>query len=220
MNLRPVCRAVAALLAILLAAPAGAINLLTNGSLEFATGISPNATLSAGATNLTGWAVIGGGNLLWCDSSFCSIPPSDGAFSLDLTGLTNVAPYAGVQQSIATVPGTTYELTFDLSGRSDSVPVSVQASAGTTSSLFSSNLASWSSRTLSFSANASTTTISIVGISAGGTGLDLQIDNAAVAETPVPEPTSAVLLLSGGLVIVSARRLQRSFKLAPRTATH
>jgi Protein of unknown function (DUF642) len=219
MNLRRL-RPVALLFPVLTALPASAINLLTNGSFEVATGISSNATLSAGATNLTGWTVIGGGNLLWCDSSFCSVPPSDGAFSLDLTGLTNVAPYAGVQQFIATLPGAMYELTFDLSGRSDSIPVSVQATAGTTTSLFSTPLATWSSRKLSFTATSSSTMISIVGVSAGGTGLDIQIDNAAVSATQIPEPSRAALFLCGGLILIGSRYLKRSLQPLPSLVKH
>ncbi len=189
--------------------PACAINLVMNGSFETATGISPNDTLAPGATNLDGWTVIGGGNLIWCDSSsYCNRSPSDGIFSLDLTGLTNAAPYAGVQQAIATVPGTAYILTFDLTGRSDSLPVSVQASAGTATAPFANPSATWLTQTLPFIATAASTTISVVGTSSGGTGLDIQIDNVQV--TAVPEPSTLAMLAAGIGVLLSTTRRRRS----------
>ncbi|MBL8351130.1 MAG: DUF642 domain-containing protein, partial [Burkholderiaceae bacterium] len=120
-------------------------NLVSNGSFEVAAaGTLPNATLVPGATSLTGWTVIGSGNLLWCDSSsYCNRPAFDGVFSLDLTGLVNLAPYAGVEQAVATTVGRQYSLGFALAGRSDSVPVSVRASAGGASAVFQTASADW-----------------------------------------------------------------------------
>ena len=195
----------------LVLSPAIAQNLLTNGSFETAIAIAPNATLAAGATNLTGWTVIGGGNLLWCDSGpFCARPASTGTFSLDLTGLTNSAPYAGVSQSIVTAVGLRYQFTFDLAGRSDSIPVAVQATAGSTTGTFGNSTATWSSRSLDFTATSVATVISILGVSAGGTGLIIQINNASVVPSPIPEPSQWLLLACGGFAVLGVTRVNKA----------
>jgi Protein of unknown function (DUF642) len=182
----------------LLAMPASA-NLLANGSFESAAR-SPNSVIDVGSTDLTDWSVVGSGNLLWCDSSaFCARPAFDGSYSLDLTGLTNRAPYAGVTQSVATLVGETYELTFALAGRSDATPVSASATAGSVSAVFSNTTDSWETKKLSFVASESLTPITLLGLSAGGSGLILQIDDASLIATPIPEPSTWALLLCGGL---------------------
>lgn len=200
--------AVIGLLAMLsLPAALRAQNLVSNGSFEVAAaGTLPNATLDPGATNLTGWTVIGGGNLLWCDSSsFCNRPAFDGTFSLDLTGLVNQAPYAGVQQAVATTVGRQYSLGFALTGRSDSVPVSVKASAGGATSIFQTATADWVQHRLDFTALSSSTIVSIVGESAGGSGLALQLDAVSVVASAVPEPATAATLLAGLAAVLAAR---------------
>ena len=186
-----------------------AAGLIVNGSFEEASGIAPNSTLSPGATNLTGWTVIGSGNLIWCNSStYCARPASDGVYSLDLTGLTNVAPYAGVQQEVATVIGTTYELTFSLAGRSDSFPVSVSATAGSTSASFQAGAALWETKSLVFAATDISTMISLIGESSGGQGLIIQLDNVSVSA--IPELHTSSMLVTGLAALVALRRRRRT----------
>lgn len=191
-----------------LSAPANAAQLITNGSFETATGIGSDVTLAPGATNLTGWTVIGSGNLLWCvNGGICSFAASDGKYYLDLTGLINVAPYAGVKQSIATLPGASYTLSFDLGARSDAVPVGLTASAGATSALFSTTSAGWTRHSLAFVATGATTLISLVGASVGGSGLALHLDQVSVVGDSLPEPADWALMLAGlGLVGATLRQ--------------
>ena len=208
MNLaRYTFRLVTTLLPSLFAIHAGAVNLVTNGSFENATSLVANSTLAPGATNLSGWEVIGSGNLIWCNSSaYCARPASDGTYSLDLTGLTNIAPYAGVSQSISTTPGVRYQFEFALAGRSDSTPVSVVAAAGPTIQTFFNASSEWSLQSLYFIATTIETSVSLTGLSAGLSGLIIQVDNVQVQASPVPEPASWALLAAGILALGAASR--------------
>lgn len=121
-------------------ATALAENLVANGSFE--NGIidpfPPNTnfpyfeTLGVGATNIANWSVVSGTidyktSLQW--------QASDGDRSLDMDGLT----FPGsVIQSIPTVPGQLYELTFDMAGNPGGPPTikELQVCAGTTCQLF------------------------------------------------------------------------------------
>ena len=201
-------RAIALLLPSIFSIQAEAVNLVQNGSFEIATNLAANSTLAPGATNLTGWEIFGSGNLIWCNSAtYCARPAAEGTYSLDLTGLTNTFPYAGVSQAIATTVGTKYDLTFALAGRSDSTPVSVKVLAGSLAQTFSNASANWASQSLSFIAAASETPISISGLSAGLSGLIIQIDNVQVQASPVPEPASWALLVAGVFVVGAALQL-------------
>jgi len=183
-----------------------------HGSFEYATGIAPNSTLSPGATNLTGWTVIGGGNLTWCDSCpYCEVPASNGNYSLDLTGLVNMPPYEGVSQTINTVLGVQYQLLFDLSGRYDSIPVSVLATAGASSQTFTNSdlqegFYGWATETLPFTGTGGPTVISLLGTFAGGDDPDLSIDNVIVT----PEPATWAMMLVGIAGLGAAMRRQRA----------
>lgn len=180
-------------------------NLLTNGSFEVATNLAPNSTLAPGATNLVGWTIVGSGNLIWCDSGFyCAKPAFDGVYSLDLTGLTNSPPYAGVAQIVTTLPGQVYDLSFALAGRTNNVPVSVEVHAGSVSQVFTNPTAAWVTQSLSFTASGAQTEIRIIGSVAGGQGLTIQLDDVSLAA--IPEPITPALFLSGLLLI--AHRLR------------
>ncbi len=92
-----------------------AASLISNGSFE--TGTNPGSTfitLYSGATDIIGWTVnsdsvdyIGG---LW--------EASDDSRSIDLNGFTP----GSISQTITTVPGATYKVTFDLSGNPGNLP--------------------------------------------------------------------------------------------------
>ena len=89
---------------------ASAANLVSNGSFEDPGGagaLVPDPGAGISTTYITDWAVIG--------SDIDYIPPStwtasDGVMSLDLHGFNP----GGINQTIATVPGETYKVTFDM----------------------------------------------------------------------------------------------------------
>ena len=191
-------------------------NLLTNGSFEDTTHLAVNfgsgsMLLDPGATSLAGWSVIGGGNLLWCNPGDCGVAPSNGNYSLDLTGLTNSYPYAGVSQTINTVLNGSYLLSFDIGSR-DGDQISIQATAGGASQTYTTNATPWKTETLSFTGTGGPTTISLLGTAAAG--YDLSLDNVIVSGPPgVPEPSTWAMMLVGVGGLGGALRLGR------RTAT-
>ena len=90
-------------------------NLVKNGSFEDGLPGSDYITIFPGLTDLNDWT-IEGTNVDVVISPFWNA--SDKFRSVDLNGTdwaTGTAP-GGVSQTIATVPGLTYEVTFDLSG--------------------------------------------------------------------------------------------------------
>jgi len=89
-----------------------AANLVTNGSFEdpAASCTGTFVTLPNGNTAITGWTV-GGNSVDW----ICTFwQATDGTKSLDLSGIGA----GSVSQTLATVPGATYNVTFDLAGNS------------------------------------------------------------------------------------------------------
>jgi hypothetical protein len=111
------------------------VNLVTNGSFELASPVTAlpilpgtqdgpyqGSTLTAGSTAILGWTVTGSGAVNWIpnDNEVAESTPF-GVYFLNLadnaedrSGYQGGAPYDGVTQTIATTPGTTYQLTFDI----------------------------------------------------------------------------------------------------------
>ena len=92
-----------------------ASNLIVNGGFELP-GVSPSSytPLASGAT-FGGWTVVGPGGVVTINTSFATggvdLTAHDGAVSLDLTGIASV-PGTGVAQTVTTVPGRAYTLSF------------------------------------------------------------------------------------------------------------
>jgi hypothetical protein len=184
-----------------------------NGSFENGT-FTPDGndlmSLQPGSTAIAGWTTFGG-ELVWAHNLNPFVAhAADGQFWLDLTGYHDASPYGGVTQTVATVPGTDYRLSYVLGVNQDdgrfSGPVSVAAVAGSASTTSTYNPAApgvqWGTFNLDFTANAATTTLSFQGMSgAQYIGLDnIQLN-------PVPEPSALVLAGAGMLgAAVRARR--------------
>jgi hypothetical protein len=199
---------------MVLAAPAKA-NLVTNGSFENTTGFVSNGqdtmSLAIGSTTMTGWKVIGDFVAWIGPNNPFNLTASAGSYFLDLTDYQPGAPFGGVEQTISTVAGQSYQLSFDLGSSSQFVSTSgILASAGATSQSFSNTLTGanqWQPFTLSFTANTALTTISLVG-QAGVSYIGL--DNVSVEATDgnngVPEPASLALLGIGLTALTAMRR--------------
>jgi Protein of unknown function (DUF642)/PEP-CTERM motif len=203
--------------AALLAAPAAgeAANLLTNGSFEDITNFSDNhpgddtTVLAVGDTSMPGWTVVGTDGLAWIGpTNPFLLSAADGQYFLDLTGYTSQEPSGGVSQTIATTPGTNYELTFALgSDGGYGLPSAITVSTGAATQTFTSTLTgsnNWESETMDFTATGPSTTISLIGV-VGNQYIGL--DNVSL--TDIPEPASMVLLGAGlfGLRMVRRRRV-------------
>jgi hypothetical protein len=213
-------RRMPALLALGLLPAAAQANLLVNGSFEDGTFAPPSnqtVTLAPGATTMPGWVVIndsiawiGTGNP-WGLSAFA------GDRFLDLSDYSAGAPFGGVAQTFATTPGTEYQVTFSLGsstfwGRPASLVVSAPGLSQTFTSPTTGTNNDWQAEMLTFTAAATTTTLSFVGASGVNyIGLD---DVSVTALAAVPEPSTTLLLLAGAGLL--ATRVRRSTTRASR----
>ena len=144
-----------------------------------------------------------------------SLSASDGHYFLDLTGdKDGNAAFGGVEQSIATVVGANYVLSFDLGSdknynASTGGIAGITATAGSTTQNFTFQATGsnqWQTETLRFTATASSTEITLTG-SEGNHYIGL--DNVSV--DAVPEPASLLVwsLLAGGSAGLVAARKRR-----------
>ena len=191
-------------------------NLLTNGGFElgpFTGGVNGNQSLAVGATAMTGWTVITD-SISWLNGSAFGLAPFSGSQYLDLTDTNDTGLSGGVTQTIATVAGSSYLLTYWLGSSTLYTSENlIRATAGLTSATCAgpapSSNATWSKCTMAFTAAGASTAISLAG--AGGNGWQyLGLDDVSVDLTSnaVPEPGSQalVLLALAGVGTVTARR--------------
>lgn len=201
---------------IFLAASANA-NLLSNPSFELGGFInqgSATMVLPIGSTAITGWTV-SNDQLAWIDTGNpWGLSAQDGARFLDLTAYPTGAPFGGVSQTIATVSGEHYLLSFYLGSYTDrwGGPVGITASAGGASQAFSvtttSSSSTWTPFTMQFTASASTTTVTLTG-TAGFQyiGLDnVSVEGLGGDPNAVPEPGTCALMTVGLLAAAAFRR--------------
>jgi hypothetical protein len=221
MNLRTL--AVNSILFLALVASARA-NLVTNG--DFAnignvwvnnTGVASDDWQTAGATGIPGWSNVAGfANEFWFFGpsngyDLTQSPGNGSSYAVDLTGQANNKPYGGIEQVIATIPGASYDLTFDLGASTEYNGPGLNAAALTASAtgavldasqLFTfapSGINQWQSESLLFKADSSSTTIEFLADSAY-TSKYTGLDNVNVTSSAVPEPASWPL----GLIAAAA----------------
>jgi hypothetical protein len=205
---------------LLLAPIASHANMLVNGSFEsggFVNQGNNTMSLAAGSTVINGWTIVTD-TAAWIGASDpFGLGASDGNFFLDLTNYQAGAPFAGVSQVIATTPGATYALSFDLGGSNRwGRPDAITASAAGTSATFTTPLTGtnndWQHVSMQFIASSSSTTVLLQGV----TGANyIGLDNASVdfvSGPAVPEPGTLALLSLGlaGMVLARKRTVQTS----------
>lgn len=171
-----------------------ATNLIVNGG--FVGGI-PNGFTTVGVSSgvIPGWDVLAG-TVDWINGYW---PSSDGdGFSIDLNGNN----HGKIGQTVATVIGQTYFLTFDISANKDLFGTRVAIVGansdviGTETYTYNGGPISYDARSISFVANSTSTTISFE----SGDGINnccwgAAIDNVGL--TAVPEPGAWALMIMG-----------------------
>ena len=198
-----------------------------NGSFE---GTNPCNTFNvpAGSTLIPGWTV-SVGNIDWESAPACGWQPSAGSNSLDLVG-GGAGGIGGIQQTFDTIPGTTYQVTFDLAGNYGGPPVikplAVTINGVTSNFTFdttgrSGSNMGWTTHAITFVANSSSSTINFVSdVSASGGSLNAgaALDNVQItaptvgaASSPVPltwaQWLAAMLIaVAGGSIFLRRRR--------------
>ncbi|MGB8436433.1 MAG: DUF642 domain-containing protein [Burkholderiales bacterium] len=207
---------------LLTAALAGATsaqaNLLTNASFELGTFVNQGndtMSLAADSTVITGWTVITDTTAWIGAANPFGLSASDGSFFLDLTNYQANAPFAGMSQTIATTPGATYSLSFDLGSSSQwGLPDSITASAAGTSQTFVSptnGVDVWTNASMQFVASSATTTVLLQGASGinyiGLDNVDVEfVSGPGSGSGSVPEPTTLALLGLGLAGLAASRR--------------
>jgi hypothetical protein len=195
-------------------------NLITNGSFEsgsYTFDGNGADSLQPGSTAITGWTTFAAELTPISNTNNFGIQTPFGNIFLDLTGYHDSSPYGGVNQSISTTSGQSYSLTLylgvDQSVPQYSGPISVAVSAGSDSTTFTDNPTGtgviWTPFSFTFTANSSSTTVSIQGTQ----GIDyIGLDNVSVFAVSVPEPSSLLLgsvaaIVGGGITWLRRKEL-------------
>lgn len=188
---------------------ANAANLVTNGDFESIENTSRAVqTFGNNSQDLTGW-IVGLNSVDLVDNSVWN--SASGSYSLDLNGTKK----GEIHQSLNTVNGQHYQLSFDLAGNfSDGLAIkTLSVNLGPngiykfdTRGKSASNMG-WTHYTTTFVALSNSTTLSFLSNVRGNAGPAL--DNIAV--TAVPEPETFAMLMTGlGLMGAIARRRNKT----------
>ena len=199
---------IAAVLSFGIASAASAIS-ITNGSFELGANIPAGGFITVPAlnsTSITGWTVGGAG----VDYIGTYWQAADGVRSIDLSALSA----GSISQSLQTVIGQTYKVSFALAGNPDGgqgTKVAITSISGSLPDVefFTVGAANtranmlWENFTYTFKAFDTTSVLTFA--SATRTAFGPAIDNVSISAVPEPE-TWALMILGMGLVGVSARR--------------
>jgi hypothetical protein len=171
---------------------------ITNGSFENTTNFvgdgNDTMSLASGSTVMPGWTVVNN-SVAWIGpTNPFLLSASNGSYFLDLQGYSDSGTFGGVTQSISTVTGANYTLTFDLGGATQwGVPASINACAGATCQLDSITAITtnqWDPETLNFTATGGSTLISLIG-NDGFAYIDWTMFRSQVVQSAQPFPSPA-----------------------------
>jgi len=210
---------------------AQAVNLVSNGDFANVGNVFVANTPQGGddiqtarGTNIPGWTNVAKFvNELWVepqnDYSLSASPGNGSGYFVDLTGQANVKPYGGIEQTITTVPGTGYTLTFALGASTlynssgsgaAALTASVTGASVLATQLFSLSPASsndWVTETVTFIADSDSTTIEFLADSNNTsqyTGLDNVVMQTRLLPTATALTASPTTAPSGSPVSLTA----------------
>lgn len=198
---------------LLLIPAVASANLLTNGSFDASTSTT---------TTPTGWTQIGLEQGVMPYSTFTTMPVYNGPNFYDLGGIANPLPNVGdgIEQTVSTVTGTSYALTFGLSSEGGTDPpedlnVLINGTTLHTYTLVSSFVpytGPWMTEMLDFTATSPSTTLAFTVMPTVDTFLgnnDPLLDgitlNASSPSSSVPEPAAGCLIAAGLTAVMLLR---------------
>jgi len=181
-----------------------------NGSFEAGTLTADpcNVSLASGSTAITGWTVVQG-DIDYLTTSCWT--PSDGTRSLDLVGSGSIG---AIQQTFDTIPGATYQVSFDLAGNPSTFfppvikPLTVTVAGTTNNYTFNTTgktptAMGWATQTFTFVANGPTATINFTSNVGTSSFAGAALDNVSVVQLN-PWTGSAGSVTNQGVPIGSA----------------
>ena len=206
----------AAILAVGLWSGSASADIVSNGSFELGTNgpASGNfATIPGSSSAIADWSVVGG-SIDWINGYWQA---SQGTHSIDLNGVAAGA----IQQTITTVIGQAYVLTFDLSANPDHLDAhpdsrALVAAAGLTNGVFTYNFdappnsktnMNWaSSYSLYFVADSTSTLLSFTSAAPQNCCYGPALDNVAVTAVPEASTWGMMILGFAGVGFMAYRR--------------
>jgi hypothetical protein len=209
-----------AALSLVSAGTAGAANLIVNGGFELSNnGFSETQTP-------VGWTNIGHIDGVIAYSLF-NTPPYQGNYFYDEGGFGDPGnnPGDGIEQTVATVTGQQYTLTFGLTGENNGGTEIADVMIGsmltqytlTTNPSFGELTAPFTTESISYVATGSSTTIAFTTDAASPSfgNNDPMIDGISFTGSTVPEPSTWAMMLLGfaGLAFAGCRSSGKSVEL-------
>jgi hypothetical protein len=204
--------------------PAAHANSIVNGSFEASSFGSPGGyTLGLVGNAVPGWSIPASDGIYpWglTNGAFGASTPFGNQFFV-LGEVGTGVDYTIQQTMTGLIPGNTYNLTFDIASESGCCAVGQVSflSGSSTSPQDFTALASgdfwtaWSGESMDFVATSSSVTLQFQDLAAEfPNGIDLGLDNVSVVgatTSPVPEPSSLLMLSTGLLGAVSAARRKK-----------
>ncbi len=202
--------------AMAMASASTASNLLTNGNFEGST---------SETTTPPGWTNIGHMDGVIAYSLF-GTPAYDGSYYYDIGGFGGALPAGGdgIEQTVATVAGQAYTLTFGLSGENGSGVELADVNIGGKLTQYTLTVDGsgpfkmpFATDTISYVATGPTTTIAFT-VDAASPAFgnnDPLIDGVIFSPTGVPEPTTWAMMLAGfGMAGAAIRRRRTAISAA------
>jgi len=200
-------------------------NLVANASFEdyaLPAGTTTDVSAATAGIYLPSWSIVGPENVQLVTSTYASPPynlsASDGVQWVDLTGMSEGLG-KGVSNSITTIAGQQYSLSFDVGTLTDrnAATVAVSINGGAAQNFTNLNVntdysMNWAQESMTFTAASDSTSLSFTGAANPYQTNTTLIGLDKVSVTAVPEPGTYGMMLGGlGLLGFMVYRRSNSF---------
>ena len=217
-----------AVAAVFVAGPAfAASNLVVNGGFEAAPSPANGYILYAGGATFPGWTATGH-DVGTIDGGYSEgglvFNANSGNNAIDLTGAGNTGAADGITQTIATIAGKRYTLTFFVGNASPTggnassylspSTLDLSINSGAISSYTNSDDTAFGINWKSFSTTFTATGPTTLAFSNGTVSTDNYLGLDDVSATAVPEPTTWAMMIGGIAMVGFATRRRRQTAVA------